>query len=72
MDNGIQFDDLPKNRNGATALLRAHPFDRVCKQHGIEHRLTKPNHPWTNGQVEKMNHTIKDAAVNRYYYQTNE
>jgi len=21
---------------------------------GIEHRLTKPNHPWTNGQVERM------------------
>jgi len=23
------------------------------------HRLTKPNHPWTNGQVERMNWTIK-------------
>ena len=22
-------------------------------ENGIEHRLTKPNHPWTNGQVEK-------------------
>ena len=68
-DNGIQFADLPKNRNGATALLRGHPFDRVCKQHGIDHRLTKPNHPWTNGQVERMNRTIKDATVNRYFYQ---
>jgi transposase InsO family protein len=68
-DNGIQFADLPKNRNGATALLRGHPFDRVCSRHGIEHRLTKPNHPWTNGQVERMNRTIKDATVNRYFYQ---
>ncbi len=30
-DNGIQFADLPKNRNYATALLRGYPFDRVCK-----------------------------------------
>ena len=25
-------------------------FDRVCREHEIEHRFTKPNHPWTNGQ----------------------
>ena len=67
-DNGIQFADLPKNRDGATAKLRAHPFKATCIQHGIEHRLTKPNHPWTNGQVERMNRTIKDATVKRYHY----
>jgi transposase InsO family protein len=26
------------------------------------------NHPWTNGQVERMNRTIKDATVKRYHY----
>ena len=62
-DNGIQFADLPKNRSGPTALWRGHPFDRACQRHGIEHRLTKPNHPWTNGQVERMNRTIKEATV---------
>ena len=41
-DNGIQFADLPKNRSGATARLRGHPFGRACREHGIEHRLTKP------------------------------
>jgi hypothetical protein len=46
------------------------PFDRLCFVHGIEHRLTKPNHPWTNGQVERMNRTIKDATVKRYFYDT--
>jgi transposase InsO family protein len=45
-DNGIQFADLPKNRSGPTAMFRGHPFDRACRRHGIEHRLTKPNHPW--------------------------
>ncbi len=61
--NGIQFADLPKNRQGPTARFRGHPFNRLCHLHGIEHRLTKHNHPWTNGQVERMNRTIKDATV---------
>ena len=52
-DNGIQFADLPKNRSGPTARLRRHPFDRACREHGIEHRLTKPNHPWTNDVIDK-------------------
>jgi transposase InsO family protein len=30
-------------------LEMGHIFDRVCREHGIEHRLTKPYHPWTNG-----------------------
>jgi transposase InsO family protein len=71
-DNGIQFADLPKNRKGPTAMLRGHPFDRACQRHGIEHRLTKPNHPWTNGQVERMNRTIKDATVKRYHYDSHD
>jgi len=71
-DNGIQFADLPKNRRGPTALWRGHMFDRVCDEHGIEHRLTKPNHPWTNGQVERMNRTIKEATVKRYYYENHD
>jgi len=71
-DNGIQFADLPKNRSGPTATWRRHPFDRACQRHGIEHRLTKPNHPWTNGQVERMNRTLKEATVQRYYYESHE
>ncbi len=61
-DNGIQFGDLPSRRSGLTARLRMHMFDRVCVANGIEHRTTKPNHPWTNGQVERMNRTIKEAT----------
>jgi hypothetical protein len=54
-DNGVQFTDLPKNRLGPTARSRAHMFDMLRDATSIEHRLTKPNHPWTNGQVERMN-----------------
>ena len=71
-DNGIQFADIPKNRSGPTAMWRGHPFDRACQNHGIEHRMTKPKHPWTNAQVERMNRTIKDATVKRYHYDTHD
>ena len=63
-DNGIQFAEQPRNRN--TILSRPMRFDMICDANGIEHRLTKPNHPWTNGQVERMNRTIKDATVKRF------
>lgn len=66
-DNGIQFTNRKKDRHAFV-----HIFDRVCCQHGIEHRLTKPNHPWTNGQVERMNRTLKDATVKRYHYETHQ
>ncbi len=39
-----------------------------CRENGIEHRLTKIKHPWTNGQVERMNRTIREATVKRYHY----
>jgi transposase InsO family protein len=45
-------------------------FDMLCDTNGIEHRLTKPSHPWTNGQVERMNRTLKEATVKRYHYGT--
>jgi transposase InsO family protein len=68
-DNGMAFADLPKNRNGPTRRwLGAHIFDRVCREHGIEHRLTKPYHPWTNGQAERMNRTVKDATIKVFHY----
>ncbi|MBB4483603.1 hypothetical protein GGE46_006232 [Rhizobium etli] len=40
-----------------------HIFDRLCDENDIEHRLTKVKHPWTNGQAERMNRTIKEATV---------
>jgi hypothetical protein len=30
------------------------------------------NHPWTNGQVERMKRTIKDATIKRHHYDTHE
>jgi transposase InsO family protein len=62
-DNGIQFANRTRDK-----YAFHHIFDRVCAENGIEHRLTKLNHPWTNGQVERMNRTIKEATVKRFHY----
>ena len=43
-------------------------FDMRCEENAIEHRLTKIKHPWTNGQVERMNRTINEATVKQYHY----
>jgi transposase InsO family protein len=70
-DNGMAFADLPKDRGRypeIEAIFGGHIFDRVCDQHGIEHELTKPYHPWTNGQAERMNRTVKDATVKAFHY----
>jgi transposase-like protein len=67
-DNGMAFADLPKYRDGPTATWMGHIFDRVCREHGIKHRLTKPYHPWTNGQAERMNRTVKDATIKVFHY----
>ena len=62
-DNGIQFTNRKRDR-----FAFEHIFTRLCKEQGIDHRLTQVNHPWTNGQVERMNRTIKEATVKRYHY----
>jgi len=66
-DNGVQFTHHARHK-----YAFQHLFNRICDAHAIEHRLTKPNHPWTNGQVERMNRTLKEATVHRYYYDTHQ
>lgn len=63
-DNGSEFtdrfavemkskpDDKPSGR---------HAFDRVCAARNIEHCLTKPFHPQTNGRVERFNRRLAEA-----------
>ena len=76
-DNGIHFVHLQRRRShpddpqeplAPGQIQRVHSFELACIQLGIEHRLTRPNHPWTNGQVERMNRTLKEATVRTYHY----
>jgi len=64
-DNGVQFASRLDQDRYVIPL-----FERICRVNGIEHRFTKPNHPWTNGQFERMNRTLKEATVHRYFYAT--
>lgn len=66
-DNGIQFTNHDHHKYAFT-----HIFERVCKENDIEHRKTKVKHPWTNGQVERMNRTLKDATVKTFTYTSHE
>ncbi|MDQ0350095.1 transposase InsO family protein [Ancylobacter vacuolatus] len=66
-DNGVQFRVPPRYANGTTARYITHMFAIRCRENGIEHRFTKINHPWTIGQVERINPTIKDATFKRYH-----
>jgi transposase-like protein len=66
-DNGIQFSNRQRDRYAFKLL-----FDRICEAYGIDHRLTKPKHPWTNGQVERMIRTLKEATVYRYFYDSHQ
>jgi RNA-directed DNA polymerase len=59
-DNGVQFANRSRDIHAFE-----HIFGRVCREHDIEHRLTRPNDPWTNGQVERMNRTIKDGEADQ-------
>jgi transposase InsO family protein len=64
-DNGVQFVQLQRGQSRSYLI---HIFERVCLENGIEHRLTKPYHPWTNGQAERMVRTIKEATVKSFHY----
>jgi transposase-like protein len=66
-DNGIQFTDHDSNK-----LALTHIFRRVCLENDVEHRKTKVKHPWTNGQVERMNRTLKEATVHTFTYSSQE
>ena len=63
-DNGSEFTDrfaVDKKGKPHDKPSGAHPFDRACAAHGIEHRLIKPFRPQTNGMVERFNRRLAEA-----------
>jgi transposase-like protein len=63
-DNGSEFTDRyavdMKNKPPGRPSGH-HPFDLVCTSHKIDHRLTRPYRPQTNGLVERFNRRITEA-----------
>jgi transposase InsO family protein len=65
-DNGREFTDhafgwREKDASGE------HEFDALCQALGIEHRLTKPRHPQTNGMVERFNGRLAQVLKSHRY-----
>ena len=66
-DNGKEFTDrLFGSRTRQPT--GEHEFDQPCQAPGIEHRLTKPRTPKTNGMVERFN--VRLSQVPRSHYLT--
>jgi len=65
-DNGKEFTDrlfgLRKR-----AQSGQHDFDRLCTELDIEHRLTPPRSPQTNGMVERFNGRIEDVLQSHHF-----
>ncbi len=59
----------PSSDPNSSALT---PSSMPAPSENIDHRLTKPEHPWTNGQVQRMNRTLKEATVKRFYSKTHQ
>lgn len=65
-DNGLEFTD--KFSRGKTEASGNHKFDKECAKDNIEHRLTEPATPKTNGMVERVNGVIKDSTIKATEY----
>ncbi len=62
-DNGLEFTNkLIKSKKGHY-FQKPSKLDVVCDENNIEHRLTKPATPKTNGMVERANGTIKNNTI---------
>jgi transposase-like protein len=60
-DNGLEFTDKFVGKD--KEVSGNHIFDKICKKEDVDHRLTAPFTPKTNGMVERANGTIKDKTI---------
>jgi transposase-like protein len=63
-DNGSEFTDrfaVDMKNKPHDRPSGKHPFDLICAKRKIDHRLTRPYRPQTNGLVERFNRRIAEA-----------
>jgi len=66
-DNGLEFTD--RFVRGKNSVSGNHKFDKECTKDNIEHRLTAPATPKTNGMIERVNGIIKDSTIKTKKYE---
>jgi len=69
---GVPEEILTDNGKVFTGRFNRPPvevlFDRVCRENGIEHRLTEPRSPTTTGKVERFHRTLRtEFDTNRIF-----
>jgi transposase-like protein len=65
-DNGSEFTDrfaVDMKDKAPDRPSGRHPFDIICAKRDIDHRLTRPYRPQTNGMVERFNRRIAEAIA---------
>lgn len=68
-DNGLEFTNrLIKSKKG-NYCTKPSKLDEICSKNDIDHRLTKPGTPKTNGMVERVNDTIKKGTIKQNEYE---
>jgi len=66
MARGKEFTDrlFGLRKRAATGK---HDFDTLCAALDIEHRLTPPRSPQTNGMVERFNGRVEDVLQSHHF-----
>lgn len=65
-DNGGEFTDrfaVKKPGKPEGKASGQHPLDQACQALGIQHKLTRPFRPQTNGMVERFNRRLNEALA---------
>jgi transposase InsO family protein len=70
-DNGLEFTNRLIRSKKGDLCTKDSLLDVKCLNNNIEHRLTKPSTPKTNGMVERVNGTIKNNTILKTNYNTN-
>ena len=65
-DNGKEFSDRLFGKHGRQPSGE-HEFDLLCQALGIEHRLTRPRTPRTNGMVERFNGRLSQVIRSHHF-----
>lgn len=67
-DNGLEFTNRLIRSKKGNLCSKPSLLDNKCESNKIQHRLTQPSTPKTNGMVERVNGTIKNNTILAHDY----